>query len=172
MLGGESNENGEKTTIGLISRKATLHVQHTFFSLFLCRCFARRTTWNFQKLPGYTFFGGNVVRVLVHFFSLPLIFTLVAAAISQFLTAATKFHDIPPTKMSPFFSISFSVLGRGRCDHHFCPLKADTHEGFCSRSMLQGHAPGAKLLRVYQRFHGYTSSSGAEFPPRKMLHDI
>ena len=35
-----------------------------------------------------------------------------------------------------------------------------------------GHAPGAKLLRVYQRFHGQTSSSGAEFPPRKMLHDI
>jgi len=35
----------------------------------------------------------------------------------------------------------------------------DTHEGFCSRSMLQGHAPGAQLLRVYQRFHGYTSSS-------------
>ena len=37
---------------------------------------------------------------------------------------------------------------------------------------LQGHAPGAKLLRVNQRFHGYTTSSGAEFPPRKMLHDI
>ena len=46
-------------------------------------------------------------------------------------------------------------------------FKADTHEGFCSRSMLQGHAPGAKLLRVYQRFHGYTSSSGAEFHPAK-----
>ena len=39
-------------------------------------------------------------------------------------------------------------------------FKADTHEGFCSRSMLQGHAAGAKLLRVYQRSHGYTSSSG------------
>ena len=51
-------------------------------------------------------------------------------------------------------------------------LKADTHEGFCSRIMLQRHTPGAKLLRVYQRFHGYTSSSRAEFPPRKMLHDI
>ena len=51
-------------------------------------------------------------------------------------------------------------------------LKAATHEGFCSRSMLQGHALGGKLLRVYQRFHGCTSSSGAEFPPRKMLHDI
>ena len=38
--------------------------------------------------------------------------------------------------------------------------------------MLRGHSPEAKLLRVYQRFHGCTSSSGAEFPPRKMLHDI
>ena len=34
MCGGESNENGEKTTIGLISKKATLHVQHTFFVHF------------------------------------------------------------------------------------------------------------------------------------------
>ena len=51
-------------------------------------------------------------------------------------------------------------------------IKADTHEEFCSRSMLQGHSPGAKLLHVYQRFYGYTLSSGAEFPPRKMLHDI
>ena len=29
MLSGEGNENGEKTTIGPISKKATLHVQHT-----------------------------------------------------------------------------------------------------------------------------------------------
>ena len=34
MLGGEGNHNGEKTTIGLISKKATLHVQHTFFVHF------------------------------------------------------------------------------------------------------------------------------------------
>ena len=45
-------------------------------------------------------------------------------------------------------------------------------EGFCSRSILQGLAPGAKLLRVYQRFHEYALSSGTEFPPHKMLHDI
>ena len=51
-------------------------------------------------------------------------------------------------------------------------LKADTHHGFFSRSMLQAHASEAKLLRVYQRFRWYTSSSGAEFPPRKMFHDI
>ena len=62
----------------------------------------------------------------------------------------------------------FSILQDDFLGH----LKADTQEGFFSQSMLQGHAPGAKLLRVYQRFHGYTSSSGAEFPPRKMLHDI
>ena len=37
---------------------------------------------------------------------------------------------------------------------------------------MRDFAPGAKVLRVCQRFHGYTSSSGAEFPPRKMLHDI
>ena len=49
MLSGEGNENGEKT-IGLISKKATLHVQHTFFVHFFCRCFARpqrKTSRNF-----------------------------------------------------------------------------------------------------------------------------
>ena len=45
---GEGNENGEKTTtIGLICKKATLHVQHTFFVHF-CRCFARLQR---EKLP-------------------------------------------------------------------------------------------------------------------------
>ena len=34
MLSGEGNKKGEKKTIGLISKKATLHVQHTFFVLF------------------------------------------------------------------------------------------------------------------------------------------
>ena len=34
MLSGEGNENGEKNKKGLISKKATLHVQHTFFVHF------------------------------------------------------------------------------------------------------------------------------------------
>ena len=34
MLSGEGNENGEKTKIGLISKKATWHVEHTFFVHF------------------------------------------------------------------------------------------------------------------------------------------
>ena len=36
MLSDKGNENGEKTTIGLISKKAALHVQHTLF----VHCFA------------------------------------------------------------------------------------------------------------------------------------
>ena len=47
MLSGEGNENGEKTTIGLISKKATLHVQHTFFVHF----FAIVSHDNNVKLP-------------------------------------------------------------------------------------------------------------------------
>ena len=53
MLSGEGDENGEKTTIGLISQKATLHVQHTFLYISL-PLFCTTTSWNFQKLPGYT----------------------------------------------------------------------------------------------------------------------
>ena len=34
MLSSLSNENGVKTTTGLISKKATLHVQDTFFVHF------------------------------------------------------------------------------------------------------------------------------------------
>ena len=35
MLSGEGNENGEKANISLIwKKKATLHVQHTFFVHF------------------------------------------------------------------------------------------------------------------------------------------
>ena len=70
-----------------------------------------------------------------------------------------------PASPFPSFPISFRILPRTL-------MKADTLEGFCSSIMLQGHAPVAKVLCVYQRFHGYTSSSGVAFPPRKKLHDI
>ena len=82
------------------------------------------TTSNFQKLPSYMFYGGNVVRALVQFFSsLPLTFTLVAPSISHFLTAAAKFSHSSSKKifsfvfylslsnsLSPFFSLSFAGL--------------------------------------------------------------
>ena len=43
------------------------------------------------KLLSYTFYGGNVVCVPVRFFFKNVIYTFVAASISQFLTAGTKF---------------------------------------------------------------------------------
>ena len=101
MLSGESNENGKKTAIGLISKKVTLHVQHTFFVHFFavvlhdCKVKRPETSWS-----GYTFYGGSVVRVLVHFFffSLSLIFTLVAASIPPL----QNFMLFVQQKMSPF----------------------------------------------------------------------
>ena len=76
-----------KKSVGLISKKTTLHVQHTFFVHF----FAIVLHDYKVKLPSYTFCGGNVVCVPVQFFSLPLNFTLVAASFSHFLTSAIKF---------------------------------------------------------------------------------
>ena len=50
-------------------------MQHFFLYISL-PLFCMTTTWNFQKLLSYKFYGGNVVRVPVHLFSLPLIFSL------------------------------------------------------------------------------------------------
>ena len=76
---------------GLTNKKAILHMQHTFLWISL-PLFCTTTTWNFQKLLSYTFFGGNVVRVLVHFVFTAAHFhlALVTASISHFV-AATKF---------------------------------------------------------------------------------
>ena len=45
MLSGEGNKNSEKITIGLWPKKATLHVQQTFFCTFFCPRFAERKTF-------------------------------------------------------------------------------------------------------------------------------
>ena len=124
MLSGEGNENGEKTAIGLTGKKKTLYVQHTFFCTFLFRCFAR-----LQRETSRNFLVTRFMEELSYlflftlFFSLPLIFTLVAASISHFLTAATKFSCCSSNKkmsplffisrsrsLSPFFSLSFAGL--------------------------------------------------------------
>ena len=83
-------------------------MQHTFWYISLLLLCAI-TTWNFQKLPSYTFYGGTVVCVPVPFFSLPLTFTLVAASTSHFLTAAINFYVILPTNLnwSPFNNLFF-----------------------------------------------------------------
>ena len=99
MLSGEDNENGEKTTIGLISKKAiTCSTLFLYISLPL---FCTTTTWNFQKLLSYTFYGGTVVRFLVQFFfSLPLIFTLHWWPLAFLILSPPlqNFHVVLPTK--------------------------------------------------------------------------
>ena len=125
MLSGEGNAGERwKTTVGLISKKATLHVQHTFLYISL-PLFCTTSTWNFQKLLSYTFYGGNVARFLVHpfFTAAHFYFALVAACISHFVTAATKLSCCSSNKkmshlffishsrsLSPFFSLSFAGL--------------------------------------------------------------
>ena len=106
MLSGDGNA-GEwwKTTIVLISKKATLHVQHTFFVHCLA-LFCTTTTWNFHK----RFYGRNVVRVLVHFFSLPLTFSLHWWPLAFFILSPplTNFHVLPTKKIPPLFFVSRS----------------------------------------------------------------
>ena len=69
MLSGEGNENGEKTTLGLISKKATLHVQHTFCT-FLYRCLAR-----LQRQTSRTFLVTRFVEEMSYVFLLIFFFT-------------------------------------------------------------------------------------------------
>ena len=91
-------------SIDLISKKKKkLHVQHTFC---LCLCFAQLHTSLFCRTKTsnlfvtHYFYGGIVVCAYQYFvscvhvrfyFSLPLIFTLLASSISLCLTAALNF---------------------------------------------------------------------------------
>ena len=120
MLSCEGNENDEKTKIGLIiAKKTTLHVQHTFFAHFFAVVLHDYNV----KLPEVSW-----LHVLWRkcrtcscslFFPLSLIFTQLSASISHFLTAATRFHVVPPSKnvsfvfsisLYFFFSLSFAGL--------------------------------------------------------------
>ena len=108
MLSGEGNKNGEKT-IGLISKKATLHVQHTFFVHFFAVVLHEynvklsETSWlRFMEEMSYVF--------LFIFFSLPLIFTLVTARISL-PPPLQHFHVVLAKKSVSFlFYLSLSCL--------------------------------------------------------------
>ena len=91
MLSGEGKENGQNKSVGLISKKKNFARAADFFVHFCVVVLHDHNEKLGQKLPSYTFYGGNVVCFPVHFFSLPLIFTLVTASISHFRTAAIKF---------------------------------------------------------------------------------
>ena len=109
------------SALGLISQKATLHVQHTSFVHFFAALFWL-LTWNFQELPKYTFYGGNVARVLVSIFfftASDFHLALLAVSIVIFSPLLRKFHLRCSLfffylsllrSMSIFFSLSFAGL--------------------------------------------------------------
>ena len=69
MLSGEGNENCKKT-IGLISKKATLQARSAHFFVHFFAVVLHDYNVKLQQFLSYSFFGGNVVRVLVHFYFL------------------------------------------------------------------------------------------------------
>ena len=122
MLSGKGNENGEKTTIyrcRVISKKATLDAQHTFFNL--CHCFVRLQRETSRNFLVTCFMEKMSYMFLFSFFSLLLIFTLVTTSISHFLTIPTKFSCCSSTKkcvlcflslaLTPSLFFSSSVAG-------------------------------------------------------------
>ena len=93
----------------------------TLFSYISLPLFSMTTTRNFQK----PFYGGNVVRVLIHIFftAADFFLALVATSISHFVTTVSKFSCCSFNKkmsplffisrsrsLSPFFSLSFAGL--------------------------------------------------------------
>ena len=104
MLSGEGNAGEQwKTTTGLITKKATLHLQHTFLYISL-PLFCTTATWNFQKLLSYTFFT-------LTFFSLPLLFTLHWWPLA-FLTLSPplqNFHVVLPTRKGLLCFLSLAL---------------------------------------------------------------
>ena len=126
MLSGEGN-GGERwnRTIGLISKKATLHVQHNFCT-FLCCCFTRlqrETSRNFSDVTR-CLEEMSFLCSFTFFFPLPLIFTLHWWLTFLILSPPLQnFHVVLPTQkgllcfiisrsrsLSPFFSLNFAGL--------------------------------------------------------------
>ena len=115
MLSGDGQRKQRKKLVGLISKIAAFHVQHTFFLHF----FAVFLLDYNAKLPETSHL--HVLCVPVHFmFSLPLIFTLVAASISPFSHRRYKiFMSFFQQNWSPLFFIARSSS--------FCVIHVNVH---------------------------------------------
>ena len=103
MLSGEGNENGKKKKNKNRSNQQKRNFARAthFLCTFLCRCFIARLKCEISRSFLVTRFMEEMSYVFLFLYAIfppPLIFTQVAASISHFLTAATKFHVVPPTK--------------------------------------------------------------------------
>ena len=109
MLSRESNAGDRwKTTIGLIRKKATLHAQHACFVHFFT-VVLHDYVYN-VKLPQVTRFSEEMSYMFSFTsFSLPLIFTLVAATFLPFVTTATKFSCFSSCLFVCFLSLALHL---------------------------------------------------------------
>ena len=114
MLSGEGNENGEKTTIGPISKKATFQVEQGCSALNFFAAVLHDYNVKLQETFWLrTFSGGNVVRsfstwclLTCLIFSPPLqIFHVVLPAKNVFCFFISR-----SSSLSLFFSLSFAGL--------------------------------------------------------------
>ena len=117
MLSGEGNENSEKKTIGLISKKANMHVQHTFVNFFAVVLHDYRNflvTRFLEKMWSYVFsfpffhfpFCHRRYKIFMLFFQQkmpPLFFISRSRSLSPFFSLS--FAGLPPTFS---FSLPFS----------------------------------------------------------------
>ena len=100
MLNGEGNENGEKTIIGLISKKATLHVQHTFFVHFFAVVLQDyNVVTRFMGELSYAFLFTYFFHCRSFSLKWPLIFLI-------FSPPLQNFHVVLPTKNVSFVCLS------------------------------------------------------------------
>ena len=103
MLSGEGNENGKKKKNKNRSNQQKRNFARAthFLCTFLCRCFIARLKCEISRSFLVTRFMEEMSYVFLFLYAIfppSLIFTQVAASISHFLTAATKFHVVPPTR--------------------------------------------------------------------------
>ena len=145
-------------------QKANLHVQHAFSS-FPCRCFAplqrcfvrlKRQTSQlhiiFMEELSYVFTQYFVSCFHVRFhLSPPLIFTLLAASISHFLTAALNFHVFLPTKFVSFVfnnSLQLFLSYPRQCKHKNNAEKDTTLLLFFHSKIPGGHVKTLSCIWV------------------------
>ena len=105
-------ENGEKNNNRSNWPKSKF--ARTLFFYISVQLFCTATMCNFQKLPGYTFYGGNIVHVPVHFFFTVAHFKLVFSLLLQnFVFSSRKNVSVVFSLMLQLsFSLRFAGLQR------------------------------------------------------------
>ena len=95
-----------------ISKKTILDVQHTLFCTFLCRCFPRlqRQLETSRNVLVTRFLEEMSYVFSFTFFHCPHFHLALAASISHFVTAATKFSCCPSNKKNVSFVFSVALF--------------------------------------------------------------